>query len=254
MRIRIGVIPAAGRGKRLSELPLLRILPKSMLPIIDKPILEYVLENLKKLGTEVVYIIVGYKKDAIKEYFKNVYLDLEINYIEQKELKGIAHAISLTEKYISEPFAVILGDDFTIARTLQNFIKTFQKRNAWVVEGVVKEPNIEVLKRTCSVIIEKGTQRIIDIVEKPKKPISNLRGIGIYIFDPIIFDFIKQTPISPKSNEIEITDTIRLVAQAGRAYCAWLKGINININTYSDLLHAIMVELRRRQKFKGWCK
>ena len=165
---------------------------------------------MKNIGVELIYIIVNSKKESITKYFRNGEdWDIDIKYIEQKELKGIAQAISLTEEYISEPFLVILGDDFTIAESLNGLIETFWKNKAWAVEGVVFETDIEVLKRTCCVISEEATEKIKNIIEKPTIPQSNLRGTGVYLFDPIVFDFIKNTPVSTKRNEKEITESFR---------------------------------------------
>lgn len=244
-RIKVGVIPAAGKGNRLSTLPLTRILPKPMLPIVDRPILEYVLENMKKVGVETVYMIVGYKKELIKNYFRNgSEWDVDIVYIEQKELKGIAHAIGLARDYINEPFTVMLGDDLTLTDSMGNLIKIFWRNNAFAVEGVVVENNVEALKRTCSVVLG-DNNKIIDIEEKPAQPKSNLRGIGIYLFDPIVFEYIDRTPISSKRGEKEITDTIGLIAKDGKAYGTIIDGINININTIDDLMLAIKILLRK---------
>jgi len=244
-KIKIGVIPAAGKGNRIAELPLTRVLPKPMLPILNKPILEYVIENMKNIGVETIYLIVGQKKEVIQEYFQNGKdWNVNIKYIEQKELKGIAHTISLTRHFIDEPFVVILGDDLTVTKSLNNLFETFWKNRAWVVEGVVAENDVETLKKTCCVVLKEDSLKIKRIIEKPVKPISNLRGTGVYLFDPIIFEFINRTPISPKRNEIEITDTIGLMAKKERAYGVLINGVNININTLADLIRATKVMLR----------
>lgn len=241
-KIKTGVVPAAGSGNRISGLPLTRILPKPMLPILNKPILEYVIGNMKNAGVETIYIIVGHKKNIIEEYFQDGKdWNVNIKYIEQKELRGIAHAISLTKDHINEPFMVVLGDDLTITKSLDDFIRAFWKNKAWVIEGVVPETDIDVLKRTCCVMLDKGRGKIKDVIEKPIVPKSNLRGTGVYLFDPIVFEFIKKTPISPKRNEKEITDTIRLMAKRGKAYGFLINGININVNAFSDLFHATMI-------------
>ncbi len=97
-RIKVGVIPAAGYGRRLISLPLTRVLPKCLLPILNKPILEYVIENMKKMGVEDVYMIVGFKKDLIQEYFEDGSdFGINIKYILQSNPLGIAHAIGLTK-------------------------------------------------------------------------------------------------------------------------------------------------------------
>lgn len=236
--VRVGIIPAAGKGNRINDLPLTRILPKPMLPILDKPILEYVIENMKKLGVEVLYMIVGFRKDVIKEYFRNgEEWGIKIYYIEQKKLRGIAHAISLAKNYVSEPFAVILGDDFTIAESLYNIVESFFAKSAWAVEGVVIEKDVEAIKRTCCLTMNEHG-RVIEIEEKPNNPKSHLRGCGIYIFDPVVFEYIERTPITPFRNEMEITTTLKIMAENGKVYGSFINGINVNINTFDDLMKA----------------
>ena len=250
-KIKYGVIPAAGKGSRIASLPYTKILPKPMLPIIDKPILEYVLENMKKFGVEEIFIIVGPKKDVVIRYFEDGSLwNVKITYIEQKEPLGIAHAIGLVRSYISEPFLVILGDDITLfdQEEISSVINMFFNKNAWVIEGVVEEQNIQRIKRTCSVILG-DNGKILDIEEKPQKPRSMLRGIGIYLFHPIVFNFIEKTPISNIRREKEITHTIRLMTSYGKAYAyLFKKSININVNTLEDLRLAIKTLLIHKDK------
>jgi dTDP-glucose pyrophosphorylase len=247
-KIKIGVIPAAGKGHRISDLPLTRVLPKPMLPILNRPILEYVFENMKSMGIEDIYLITGHKKGIIQEYFGNgADFGLTLSYITQKIPKGIAHAISLAEKYIDEPFTVILGDDLTIAKSLDNLVETFWRTNSWVIEGIIPESNLETLKRTCCVTLTNGGQ-IKEIIEKPTIPKSNFRGIGVYLFDPAVFDIIAKTPTSITRGEKEITDTIGLMAKEGKAYGVLINGININVNTCSDLKAATELLLNKLKK------
>src|SRR3990170_3123027 len=146
-KIKVGVIPAAGKGRRLNDLPLTKVLPKPLLPILNKPILEYVIENMKKMGVEEVYIVVGFKKEIIQEYFGHGEdIGVKINYVEQPNPQGIAQAIGLTHDCVDEPFVVILGDDLTIAESLDNLVKDFWVKRAKVVEGVILEKNVERLK------------------------------------------------------------------------------------------------------------
>jgi dTDP-glucose pyrophosphorylase len=244
MRIRQCVVPAAGRGNRIAELPLTRIYPKPMLPILNKPLLEYAVENAKKFKVEAIYIIVGRKKEAIKEYFQDGSdWDVEISYVEQPKPTGIGNALGLVREYVNDPFLVILGDDLTVADSFSNLTETFFKRKAWVVEGVVPEEDAEVLKRTCCVrLSSKG--KMEEIVEKPTCPTSKLRGIGVYLFDPIIFSFIDKTPVSSKRKERELTDTIALIAKEGKAFGCPIDGVNINVNTFEDLMAATQLFLR----------
>lgn len=245
-KIKVGVIPAAGKGNRINDLPLTRILPKPMLPILNKPILEYVIENMKRLGVEVAYMIVGYKKDIIKEYFgSGVDWDIEIEYIEQKNPTGIAHAVGLVNNYIDEPFIVILGDDLTIAESLSDLTEMFWNKSAWAVEGVVTERDVNVLRRTCCVTVDENG-KMIDIEEKPANPKSNLRGCGVYFFDPIVFDYIRKAPALPPRNEIEIINALKLMVNQGKAYALYIDGVNLNINTFRDLMEATELLLSYR--------
>jgi len=236
-KIRIGVIPAAGAGKRMGYLG--QVLLKTMFPLEDKPIIRHIVDKMGEVGIKEVYIIVHYQKEKIMEYFKEVEKDLvpKIHFIYQSELNGIANAILLTEKHIKEPFLVSLGDDVTITKSLSNLVDMFYSNNALVVEGVVKEDKKEVMQRTnCLELSNEG--KILRIIEKPKEPITNLRGCGLYIFHQDIFNYIKKTPTSKIRNEVEITDTIDLAAKEGKAYGAMINGTNININTMDDLLEA----------------
>ena len=242
-KIKVGVIPAAGKGRRLNDLPLTKVLPKPLLPILNKPILEYVIENMKKMGVEEVYLVVGFKKEIIQEYFGHGEdIGVRIEYVEQPNPQGIAQAVKLTQDYIKEPFVVILGDDLTITKSFNNLTEDFWTKNALVVEGLVLEDKTEILKQSCSVVLDKN-RKILDIVEKPDVPKSNIRGCGVYIFDPIVYDYIERTPILPPRHEKEITNTIRLMATEGPVYGSFINGVNINVNTMADLLEAMQLLL-----------
>jgi dTDP-glucose pyrophosphorylase len=237
-KIRIGVIPAAGQGRRIGYLS--SFLPKPLLPIYDKPIIHYAIKNMEKLNVEEIFIPVCYHKKLFEKYFSKIENSIgsKINLITLRSpTKGIADTIYKTKNFIQEPFITILGDDFTVTPSLQNLVDSFFKNNSIVVEGIIEEPNKEILSSTCSVKINKSKQ-IIEIIEKPKNPTSKYRGTGIYIFDAKIFGYIEKTPISPPRNEVEITNTIALVAKEGKAYGEFINGINININTMEDLFHA----------------
>lgn len=246
-KIKIGIIPAAGKGIRLNDLMLTRVLPKPMLPILNKPLLQFALENIKTLGAEEIFIVVGSKKQIIKEFFGDGEdFGVHITYIEQKPVRGIAHAISLTRDFIDEPFSVILGDDLTITHSLNNLLKIFWNKKAIAVEGIVNDNNPDRIKRACCIELE--NDKITRIIEKPVTPQSNFRGIGVYLFDPQVFDYIDLTPVSTKRNEKEITDTIGLIAEQGRAYAALINGTNINVNTSIDLLEATKLLINNSSK------
>jgi len=249
-KIRVGVIPAAGQGRRINSLPLTRVLPKCLLPILNKPILEYVIENMKRMGVDDVYIIVGFKKELIQDYFGDGKdFGVNIEYVLQPNPLGIAHAVELTRSFFDEPFAVILGDDLTIAKSLDNLVRNFWMNDAKVVEGVVHEKDLERLKLTCCLKLDEHG-KVLDIAEKPSSPMSDVRGCGIYIFDPIAYDYIEKTSIQPPRNEKEITNTIKLMTKDGLAYGSFIDGVNININTMTDLLEAIQLLVSLRPNVK----
>lgn len=245
-KIKVAVIPAAGKGVRISALS--ELLPKPMIPIIDKPVLDYIIKELVDVGVEKVYLIVNWKKEKIKEFFGNgSKYGIKIKYIEQKNPKGIGHAIGLVQRYIKEPFFVILGDDFTITDSLQGFVNKFFEKKAMVVQGNIIEYDEEVIKRTgCVTTGKDGKYRMVS--EKPEKPFSNIRICGIYVFDPRIFRYIRESPRTPPRNEIEITTAIDRATKEGRAYGHFIDGINININTKEELLLANILLARKLEK------
>jgi dTDP-glucose pyrophosphorylase len=184
--VKVGVIPAAGSGKRLGYLS--GLLPKTLFPLYDRPIIHYVVDQMQKAGIEDIYIIVNVYKEKIIEYFKLVQMDLRCNiyFIEQKELNGTGESILLVEKYVkNKPFMVVYGDDCTITESLEPMVESFVKNNASVIEGVVAESDIHILQHTCSVNMLKNG-KMIEIIEKPEVPPYMFRGCGIYIFKPDI--------------------------------------------------------------------
>jgi len=249
MEIRKAVIPAAGLGTRF--LPVTKSMPKEMLPIIDKPVIHYVVEEAVNAGIEDIIIITGRGKRAIEDYFdtapelemrlknqnkKDTLTQLkkisdfpEIHYVRQKEPNGLGDAILKAEKHIgNEPFAVLLGDDI-IANSHSftgDLISVFSRLHSTIisVESVPRE-------KISSYGIIKGSEiepdifSIEDIIEKPAPDLapSNLGAVGRYIFIPEIFDCLKRT--SPGvGNEIQLTDAIRLLLQQHPVYAYKFKG------------------------------
>lgn len=245
--IKFGVIPAAGRGSRMGYLS--HILPKCLFPLYDQPIIHANVEKMIGLGIKTIFIIVHYQKDKIKEYFKSVEdsLDIEINFIEQEKLLGIANAIALTKNYLNKPFMVMLGDDCTITGSLQNLVDTFYEKNAIALQAIVREEDIEILRTTCCIKVD-SDKKISEIIEKPQNPFSNLRGCGIYLFQNSIYDYIEKTSASGVRNETEITDVISLVAKKNRAFGEFINGSNININSYADLWRASTLVLEHKTR------
>ncbi len=249
-KVSVGVIPAAGSGKRLGYLS--GILPKALFPLYDRPIIHYVVDQMQRMGVEDIYIIVNVYKEKIIEYFKLIQMDLRANiyFIEQKILNGTGESILLAEKYVNKrPFLVMYGDDCTISDSMENMSQNFLKTDAVVMEGVVQETDINVLRNTCSVKLAKNG-KMIEIIEKPESPPYMFRGCGVYMFRPEIFSHIRKTPIHPIRKEREITYTINNLAKAGKAHGFLINGHNININDYDELLKASQLLKENRKGSK----
>lgn len=232
--IRKAVIPAAGLGTRF--LPATKSMPKEMLPIIDMPIIQFVVEEAIVSGIEDIIIITGRGKRAMEDYFdtspefehhlfqnekyellreiKDISSLVDIHYIRQKEPKGLGDAVLKAEKHIgNEPFAVLLGDDIIggEAPCIKQLMDVYQKYESSViaVEEVEDVSKYGIIKGT---EIEKTVYRIDDIIEKPslEEAPSNIGTVGRYILTPEIFLCIKNTPLG-KGNEIQLTGAIRML-------------------------------------------
>ena len=179
------VILAAGEGKRMHPLTFTR--PKVMLPIANKPILEWNLLSAIDAGLEEFIFIVGYKSEMVRDYFGNGrQWDVDIGYINQGEALGTAHAIGMAEKFVDE-CVVLCGDTIFGKQDIKNIVK---KQNSI---GLVEVENA----REYGIVELKGNN-IIKIYEKMEKPFSNSINAGIYHFNKRIFDFIKKTGMSPR--------------------------------------------------------
>lgn len=236
-KVRKAIIPAAGLGTRF--LPATKAQPKEMLPIVDKPTIQYIIEEAVASGIEDIIIVTGRGKRAIEDHFdksyeleetlakKGKYEQLEevqgisklanIHYIRQKEPLGLGHAISCASRFIGdEPFAVLLGDDIVHSPEkpcLKQLIDVYERYNSSVI-GVQEVPEQEVSKYGVISInqngIEDGVYHINDLVEKPKveEAPSNYAIMGRYVLRPEIFEILEnQKPGA--GNEIQLTDAIK---------------------------------------------
>ena len=232
-----GLIPAAGRGARLE--PITLAIPKELLMVGDKAIIEYVIDAMKQVNITEITIVVGWRKHAILDYLgSGERLGVELTYVVQDKRDGLAKAVS-AGKHINhdEPFLVVLGDNFFYPKTLlEDIILFHEKKKADSTIGVT-----EIQDTTRHGIIKPGEDnKIIDLVEKPKPSDapSNLGCIGIYIFNPTIFEAIKKTKPG-FNNEYQLTDAIKiLVQEKQKVYYREIKGKHIDIGTIDDLKYA----------------
>jgi len=200
MRIKKALILAAGESTRLHPLTFTR--PKPMLKVANKPMLEIIVGLLREVGIKEIVMLVGYKKDKIIEYFKSgESFGVNIEYISQKDRKGTAHAVFCTRDLIQEPFLCLNGDVIFEKKLLEGLLREYEERkdNLMTVTETENPQNFGVVK------VEKG--RVKAIIEKPRKPESNLINAGIYIFKPEIYDAINKTEKSDRG-EYELTDSI----------------------------------------------
>jgi len=234
MKIKKAIIPAAGLGTRF--LPATKAQPKEMLPIVDKPTIQFIVEEAVKSGIEEILIVTGRNKRAIEDHFdKSVELELElkkkgrenllnlvedisnmvdIHYIRQKEPKGLGHAIYCARTFVgNEPFAVMLGDDVIDAKqpVLRQMMDVYEKFNCSIL-GVQQVPEDDVDKYGIidASSIEKGIYKVNDLVEKPgKKDAPSRMGIlGRYIITPRIFEILEDTGPGA-GGEIQLTDALK---------------------------------------------
>ncbi|MEM3504484.1 MAG: sugar phosphate nucleotidyltransferase [Nitrososphaeria archaeon] len=237
MTPKIGVILAAGRGTRMASNQHQKGMIKTLLIVGGIPILERIILAMKELGIKKIFIVVNYKKDVIINYIKNnKFFNVEIKFIKQKKINGIANAILLTKRYIKEPFLVVLGDCVFHIQSWSPLFSLYELYKPIAIQGIIRETDKEVIRRTNEVFLD-GV-RIKRIIEKPKRPTSKLSGVGIYLFTPAIFDYIEKIRINPLRNELEITDAIDSVAKIKRAYAWKINGKVFNINTVDDLKSA----------------
>jgi bifunctional UDP-N-acetylglucosamine pyrophosphorylase/glucosamine-1-phosphate N-acetyltransferase len=193
------VILAAGEGKRMHPLTYTR--PKVMLPIANKPILEWNLINAIKAGLKHFIFVVGYKSEMVRNFFENGNKwNIKIEYVNQGNALGTAHAIGMVKKF-TDSFIVLSGDTIFKVKDIE---KITQKKNSM---GLVQVENPSEYG-----VVETNKNKIIKIYEKMEKPISNTINGGIYHFDKKIFDFIKKTEKSSRG-EYEITDSINMMVK-----------------------------------------
>lgn len=224
------LILAAGRGKRLEGLSKDR--NKCMLPICGKPLIEYSLNCAVGAGVSTIIIVIGYKGEEIKNAYGLNYRNKPILYVEQKEQRGLVHAIECAKDAIgSEDFMLMLGDELMINPRHKEIIKLFNEEELFGVCGVVKVDDINLVKKTYSVI-QTDDKRIIRLVEKPNNPQNNIMGTGNCVFRNKILSYISKTPINQNRGEKELPDLIQCAIDDGKPVCTFDicdHYVNINI-------------------------
>ena len=263
MKVKKGVIPAAGLGTRF--LPATKAQPKEMLPVVDKPAIQYVVEEAVRTGIDDILIVTGRGKRTLEDHFdrsveleqalhESGKLDLleevqqisemaAIHYIRQKEARGLGHAVATAEQHVGgEPFAVLLGDDIVTATDplLERMVEVYERygRSVIAVQEVPRE-DIHLYGAIKPEWVEDDLARVVEIVEKPKQKDapSNLAAIGRYVLTPEIFDAIRETKPGA-GGEIQLTDAIALLAREQTVYAFRFDGGRYDIGKKLDYIRA----------------
>ena len=275
MKIRKAIIPAAGLGTRF--LPATKAQPKEMLPIVDKPTLQYIIEEAIASGIEEILIITGRNKTSIENHFdKSVELELElekkgktellemvrdisdmvnIHYIRQKEPLGLGHAVGCAKSFIgNEPFAVLLGDDIIDSEEpcLAQLIRAYEETNS-IILGVQSVDKNDVYKYGIIDIESKDDRlyKVRDMVEKPNvsEAPSNVAILGRYILTPDIFEILeKQTP--GKGGEIQLTDAIEYMLKSHHIYAYEFIGNRYDVGDKLGFIKATIDFALKREELR----
>lgn len=275
-KVKKAVIPAAGLGTRF--LPATKAQPKEMLPIVDKPTIQYIIEEAVDSGIEDIIIITGRSKRSIEDHFDKSYeLESELTksnkekmlklvqdisnlaniyYIRQKEPLGLGHAIHCAKTFVGrEPFAVLLGDDVVYNEEkpcLKQMIEVYDQYHASVlgVQTVAPE-DISKYGAIAGKCIAERVYKVSDMVEKPKpeEAPSNVAILGRYIINPGIFECLEQ--IQPGAGgELQLTDALKLLCQREDMYAYDFVGRRYDVGSKEGFLEATVEYALRREDLK----
>ncbi|MBV7271539.1 UTP--glucose-1-phosphate uridylyltransferase GalU [Clostridium sp. PL3] len=272
MKVKKAIIPAAGLGTRF--LPATKAQPKEMLPIVDKPTIQYIIEEAVASGIEEILIITGRNKRAIEDHFdKSVELEdqlqnnnkkellqmiqsisnlADIHFIRQKEPRGLGHAVSRAKTFVGdEPFAVMLGDDIVDSEVpcLKQLIDCFNEYKTSIL-GVqpVHESQVSKYGIVKGINIEDRVYKVKDLVEKPKieEAPSNIAILGRYIITPKIFEILEETEPG-KGGEIQLTDALKKLSSQEAMYSYSFEGTRYDVGDKFGFLQAnIEYALKRK--------
>jgi dTDP-glucose pyrophosphorylase len=240
-----GIILAAGKGSRMQ--PFSDVCPKSVLPILGKPIVVHQLEMMHALEIERVLIVVGHLGYQLVNAVSRceVASRLQIDYVDQKETLGIAHALGTLESRVGGASLMFLGDIYFITDRLGEMIRVYGQSEIGAVLAAKIETDPKAVSRNFA-IYEDDQGTVTRVIEKPRHARTNLKGCGLYLFGPEIFDAIRRTPRTAMRDEYEITDSIQiLINDQIPVKAARVIDDDLNLTVASDLLAINLAELER---------
>jgi UTP--glucose-1-phosphate uridylyltransferase len=260
------VIPAAGLGTRF--LPATKATPKEMLPVVDKPAIQYVVEEAAAAGLDDVLMVTGRHKRAIEDHFDHAF-ELEqtlaakgdtvrldavrdparlasIHHIRQGEPLGLGHAVLCARRHVGDqPFAVLLGDDLIDPReTLLSRMLDVRDHRLGSVVALMDVPPEQVHLYGCAAVEPAGEEdvvRVIGLVEKPARQDAPSRYavIGRYVLDPAVFDVLERTPPG-RGGEVQLTDALQELATSGTVHGVVFKGLRYDTGDKADYLRTVV--------------
>jgi UTP--glucose-1-phosphate uridylyltransferase len=262
-RVRKAVIPAAGLGTRF--LPVTKVIPKELLPVLNRPIIHYAIEELIDSGIEQIIIVIAKGKHLLEDYLSHSF-ELEhvlrersmhealaaisplcnsdnVCYVHQTEQLGLGHAVLTARNLVGEePFVVLLPDDIAVSQVplTKQLIEIFQKYNANIL-GIEEIPRNKV--SDYGIIqpyqIDERLYRVVNLIEKPapERAPSRLGIVGRYVLQPEIFNVLEETPPG-KGGEIQLTDALRLLLQEQPILGYRFEGVRYDVGTPLGLLRA----------------
>ena len=266
MRVTTAVIPAAGLGTRF--LPATKATPKEMLPVVDKPAIQYVVEEAVAAGLDDILFVTGRSKRPLEDHFdRNLELETaleakgdaarllsvtesndlaRIHYVRQGDALGLGHAVLMAERHVGDhPFAVLLGDDLIDPRdaVLERMISVRDELGGSVL-CLMEVPRDQISLYGCAAVAPTGADdvvRVTDLVEKPDVDAapSSLAVIGRYILDPEVFGVLARTQPG-RGGEIQLTDALRELALAGRVHGVLFRGRRYDTGDRLSYLQAVI--------------
>lgn len=280
MKVRKAIIPAAGLGTRL--LPNTKSIPKEMLPLVDKPVIQYIVEEAVSAGIEEILIITNRGKSPIEDYF-DYSPDLEerlikdgktdeadtvravadmadVFFLRQKETKGLGHAIWRAKTFVgNEPFAILLGDDIMLSEkpVLKQLVEAAEEHSCSAI--AVREVPDELIVKYSSVKLEEQLServfRIGDMNEKPtlEEKFSNYAILGRYVLTPAIFDILAHTAPG-RNNEIQLTDGMKELCHMEPMCAVDFEGRRYDTGNLKGYLEAIIDFALKNEEAGDWLR
>jgi NDP-sugar pyrophosphorylase family protein len=241
----VGVILAAGKGARMY--PFSERSPKPILPILNRPLLAHQIEVMRDCGITDIHIVVGHLGYQVAGAFGDgAHYGVRIRFVEQESTLGLAHAVGALESRVQVPFLLMLGDIyFHLKAPLRPLCDEVLSGDVNANLVSMYEPNPEMVRRNF-VIQADDRGRVHRVIEKPRYVDSQLKGCGLYVFDPHIFDAIRRTPRTAMRDEYEITDSIQILINDGYiVHHHPIVARDLNLTKPDDLLTINLIELER---------